>query len=176
MTLERLARARPAADARGVDQDVRPPLDRERRVDRVPRGAGLGRDDRTLIAEQPVQQRGLADVRPSDDRQPRARRPGRRGAERRQHGDDRLEAPGVGGRHGEQAVDAGGVEVGEQALAGRRVDLVHDECDRLAAASQQSDEVPLLREETGRGVEHAHHAVGLGDGAERLLPHARGER
>ena len=55
-------------DARGVDEEhgaERQEL--HRFLHRIGGGAGLGRDDRHLLARQGVEQRGLADVAPAED-------------------------------------------------------------------------------------------------------------
>ena len=51
-----------------VDEDELPPVVAHRRVDRVARRAGDLRHDEPLLAEQPVDERRLADVRPADHR------------------------------------------------------------------------------------------------------------
>src|SRR5258706_14515318 len=61
------------ANARGVDQRVRLAAALEIEVDRIARRAGLVERDHALFAEQHVDQRRLADVRPADERDARGR-------------------------------------------------------------------------------------------------------
>ena len=63
----RLAGLAAPAQAGGVDQRVAPPGALERHLDRVARGARLVEGDDALLADQRVDQRRLADVRPADD-------------------------------------------------------------------------------------------------------------
>ena len=58
----------PAAHAGGVDEPERTVLRLDHRVDRVACRAGLVVHDGALVADEPVEQRGLPDVRPADDR------------------------------------------------------------------------------------------------------------
>ena len=58
-----------AAQAGGVDDHELAPVDLQRKIDRVARGAGDLGDDHALVAQQAVDERGLADVRAPDDRQ-----------------------------------------------------------------------------------------------------------
>src|SRR5439155_1428097 len=84
--------------------------------------------------------------------------------ERQVGADERAE-----GAHGAVAFEA-------LAGAGGRVDLVHHEAAGLAAPREPPDEVALLRNQPGVGVEHAQHAVGRGHRPERLLAHPGRER
>src|SRR5690606_34733919 len=67
--LDRLADARPAAHAGRVDQREAAPVPLARHDDAVARRPRLVRGHETLLADQPVDQRRLADVRPADDRE-----------------------------------------------------------------------------------------------------------
>ena len=60
------------AQARGIDQRVLPVADFERHFDRIARGARLVEGDDPFLPHQRIHQRGLADVRPPDDRHARA--------------------------------------------------------------------------------------------------------
>ena len=60
----------PLADARGVDEAPGAAAELDQLVDRVDGGAGDVVDDDPLLPGQPVEQRGLADVRLADDRDP----------------------------------------------------------------------------------------------------------
>jgi hypothetical protein len=117
--LERRHGAPPLADARRVDQHVRPAPHRDRGVDRIAGGARLGRHDRALLAEEAVQEGRLPDVRPPDEGEPRDgplagfRRSGRqRSHDRLAH---RLDAATVGRRHGQQLLDPGRMEIDDVA-------------------------------------------------------------
>ena len=65
--LEVLLDPRPSAHARGVDQHVSVAVPLERDVDRVARRARLVERDQPLLADQAVDERRLADIRPPDD-------------------------------------------------------------------------------------------------------------
>ena len=66
--LDRFLDARTAPHAGRVDQRVAAAVALERHVDRVARRARLVERDQALLAEQAVDQRRLADVRPADHR------------------------------------------------------------------------------------------------------------
>src|SRR5215211_2446300 len=66
VVLDRLLHLGAAPDAGRVDQQQRPAVDLDRRVDRVARGAGDVGDDHALAAEEGVDEAGLADVRAAD--------------------------------------------------------------------------------------------------------------
>src|SRR4029079_13160906 len=57
-----------AAEAGGVDELKGPFPALDERVDRVARRSRHLRDDRALLADEPVVERRLADVRPTEDR------------------------------------------------------------------------------------------------------------
>ena len=67
-TLDRILDPRAAAHAGGVDEQEFAPVALERHQDAVARGAGLLAGDHALLADQAIDQRRLADVRPADDR------------------------------------------------------------------------------------------------------------
>ena len=60
----------PAPQPGGVDESPDLAVEFDEAVDRVDGRAGDGVDDRTLLAGEPVEQAGLADVRPSDQGDP----------------------------------------------------------------------------------------------------------
>ena len=70
--LERFRNPGPAPHTGGVDQLVLLTVPLEFNADGIPRSAGLVVGQHPLLAEQPVDQRGLADVRPPHDGQPQA--------------------------------------------------------------------------------------------------------
>ena len=73
VVLDGLGDLRLAAHAGGVDEDELRPSTSKRQVDRVARGARDVGDDHALVAERPVDQRRLADVRAPDHRQAHGR-------------------------------------------------------------------------------------------------------
>ena len=79
VVLDRVGDLRLAAHAGRVDEHQPAPVDHQRHVDRVARRAGELGDDHALLAEEAVDERGLADVGPADhgqadaSRRPRAR-------------------------------------------------------------------------------------------------------
>src|SRR5207247_9301332 len=93
------------------------------------RGPGLGRADRRRRAEEPVQERRLADVRAADQGKPRAVRLRALGRGLRQRGPERVEelrhTPPVRRGDGEERLDAERLEVVEERIAAWRVELVH---------------------------------------------------
>ena len=68
VVLDPLALLALAAQAGGVDEDERLVAALQHRVDRVARRPGTLGDDHPLLAEERVQERRLADVRPAEDR------------------------------------------------------------------------------------------------------------
>ena len=68
--LQRLLDPRLPAQAGGIDQPHRPPVRRSFDRDRIPGQPGLRPGDHPLLAEQGVQQGGLAGIRAADDGQP----------------------------------------------------------------------------------------------------------
>ncbi len=68
VVLRRLVDAALAPQARGVDEAQRPVVGLDHRVDRVARRARHVVHDRTVLADEPVEERRLPDVRPPDDR------------------------------------------------------------------------------------------------------------
>ena len=159
-----------AANSRGVDQHELLPVALDHRVDRVARGAGTIVDQHAIFAGDAVDERRLAGVGPTDDRDAHQRVvmvgtiEGHLGRQRRE--DRRLElaeAAPVKRRDAVQLVDAEPVEIGRFGLGRRRVGLVGDEEHRLLAATQQLDRALVGRGEPRHRVEHADDDVGLGD-------------
>ena len=70
--LDRFVHARPASDAGRVDQCVLAIVLLERDRDAVPGRTRLIEDHETLLADDPVDERRLAHVRPADDRDPQS--------------------------------------------------------------------------------------------------------
>ncbi len=100
-----------AAQPGGVDQHDVAPVELELGVDRVAGGSGALGDDHPLGAEQRVQQRGLADVGPPDDRDrgaPPRRSSSAPGPPSRARGDAVEQVAGaepVGGRDGQRLAE-----------------------------------------------------------------------
>ncbi len=168
-----------AADAGGVEQPHGAAAHLEQRVDDVARGSGDLRDQHALVAEQPVGERGLADVGAPDDRH---RELGRLlgGFLLVGRGQQRLErlpqvadaAPVLGGQHDHGEAEADEVRVAEVGVA--PVGLVDRQHHRRAGAAHRVGDLAVGGDEALRAVDDEHDGVGLGDGAQRLVAdHAR---
>ncbi len=155
-----------AAHAGGVDQPVAAAGPLDDRVDGVA-GRARGRvDDGQVLAGQPVEQAGLADVGPADDRQRRhlglvaGRRPGAEPL------DDRVEqvarSPAVQAGHGQRLAQAERPQVGDLRLGGGAVDLVGDQQDGHAAAAQAGGDGGVLLGDPDGGVDDEQQEVGVG--------------
>ena len=173
--LDLLVDLRLAADARGVDQRVVATADRERRVDGIHGRPRDVVDERALLAEQAVRQRGLAGVRAADERDAQ-----------RAHGllVDGLLALGELGVRGLGIVVAEHVEDVVTIVAGRRVvvvigsgglggDRLHDRLEQAidAAAVRGRDRVGLAEAERVELVDEilTHHVIDLVDREEHGL-------
>ena len=161
------ARPGPAAEAGGVDQHQFPPGMRERHVDAVAGGAGLGRHQQPLGAEQAVDQGRLAGVRASDHRQADRIRellfPSLRRCRQQRRGQRRHPRTALGA----ERVQFGRAQFGEfrgRGGRGRAVDLVDRHRHRLADAAQPGMQFAVGRDAALAGVRHQHQAVGLADG------------
>src|SRR5690606_21780162 len=140
--LDRLADTRPAADAGGIDQRETPAVPLARDHDAVASRAGLVGRHEPLRADQPVDQRRLADVRPPDDGEPRAFvrvdlvRFARFLVRRETRLDQRVDTVTLHRRDRERGAEA---ETEELRARERRIDalrLVHGTGDALARAPQ----------------------------------------
>ena len=70
VALEPVAARRLAPDPCSVDEHHRHSVVQQLGVDRIPGRAGRGTHQRALVAQQRIQQRGLADIRAAHDRKP----------------------------------------------------------------------------------------------------------
>ena len=190
-----------APDPGGVDEQVVLAIARQHRVDAVPGRARDVRDQVAVLAEEPVDQRRLANVRPADHRH--SDRPGDRlvlfdggingdlfgsvGADlhRRpfRHGqqlDDHLlevaDVAPVGRADRDGALHAELVELTDQRLLLVAVDLVHRGDHRLAAAAQALGEVAVFGKQACTPVEHEDHHLGFIDGELGLVHHPLHDR
>ena len=149
----------------------------EHRVDRVARRPRHLRDDHPLLAEQRVQERRLADVRPAEDRDA-----DRLVADRRlslapgQPRDDLVEqvagAVAVERRERHRVAEAEPVELDRIEVAARVVDLVREHDHRLARGAQDRRELLVARRDARPRVDDEEDEVGLVDRRARL----RGDR
>ena len=168
----------PLADAGGVDEAPGLAAELDQLVDRVDGGAGDVVDDDAVLAREPVEQRGLADVGLADDRDPARAADLGEGLGRglRQRGEDGVEhvaraaavqgrdRPGLAEPEVPQAVGLG--------LGALVVDLVGGQDDRLAGGAQDADDGLVGVGDPDGGVDHEEHGVGeldrdLGLGADR---------
>ena len=155
----------PLADAGGVDEPPGAAAEVDQLVDRVDRGPGDVVDDHPLLAGHLVEQRGLADVRLPDDRDPARPAdlgvPLRRGLRQRlQYGVQqvaRAAAVQCGDRVGlaqPQVPQAVGLRLG--ALV---VDLVGGQHDRLAGLAQDLDDGLVVVGDADGRVDDEQHRV-----------------
>ncbi len=114
------------AHAGGVDEAQRDAAEVDDFLDHVPRGAGLRAHDRAFVPEEQIEERGFADVRRPVD-----------------HGADAFAEDLAAGGGGEQGVDlgAGGIEPGEEGIAGVGVDVFIREIDERFDVGEEAEEV-----------------------------------
>ena len=177
--------AAPPPDTGGVNQGdgdfravVRRPL--QAGVNGVAGGAGEGADDGPLLAQQPVQQRRLADVRASDD--------GETGSGR---GLLHLRRRGEGVHDGVEQVGNAGAVQGGDGVDGRRqpqgvelqrglpqtvvVRLVDRQEDRAAGPAEDVGDLAVAGGDAAGGVGEEDDGVGVADCLLGLLPNQRDE-
>ncbi len=129
--LDRLAHARAAPYAGRVDEHELAAVALARHEDAVARRARLLRRDQPIRAEQPIDQRGLADVRPADHGDLRSVLLGERGLlgrggrrvlrERPEHRLEKLvDAGAVQRAHADDGAETERMELGRRDLAERR--------------------------------------------------------
>ena len=158
---------RTAADPGRVDQQRLAAVDLDPGVDRVAGGPGDVADDRPLGAEQRVEQRGLADVRTAEDRDPwKLVGFGRAGALAGQRGDPVEQVPGaeaVGGRHRDGLAEPEPVELGGEMDVGGVVHLVGDDDHRLRGSTEQCRHLGVAGPQPRLGIDDMEDRVGVGD-------------
>ncbi len=167
-----------AADAGRVDQPDSAVAPLDHRVDRVAGRPRLIGDDHPRTAQDRVQQRRLADVRTAQDRdaelvtQPLIVA----GAlDRVQPLDHRVQqvsgAASVHGRHRHRVAQSQPVQLQRIRLVSEVVDLVGDQQHGRARAAQDLRDLLVTRHQTGPGVDHQQHQVGLLHRHPRLRRH-----
>src|SRR5690606_22894039 len=164
--LDRVADARPATNAGGIDQREPAAVAFAWHDDAVARRAGLVRRHETLVADQPIDQGRLADVRSADD--------GDLGAldlgdlvglarlERREHGfDQRIDALAVQRRDRERRAETEPEEVRARERRFHALRLVHGHRDPLAGAAQALGDPLVLGRDAVAMIDDEDHDVGL---------------
>ena len=172
------------ADAGGINEHVVMLSQRVEDVHGVARRAADGRDERALVAEDGVCERGLADIRPADDRDAqreillftRSKFLLRRREQTLDFLDEPLCAEVVLGADGEQAVKAELRKFIRIRSVLRVIDFVHDQNDRLARAPQPACEIVVHAGEAVLAVHDEQDHVARLDGDLRLGAHLLGER
>ena len=155
-------------EAGRVHEDEGTTVEVVRRVDRVARRTGGIRDDQPFLAEEPVDERRLADVRATHDRDPQRLGNAVTVGVGEALDDQVEEVPGVLAvrrRHRDRIPCPEVVELVEVGAL-RIVDLVRDEEPGLPGVPQQLHEACVTRMEPGLRIHHQQHQVSLGD---RLL-------
>ena len=143
------------------------------------RGAGEVVHDRAVVADEAVEQRGLADVRPTDDGDGEDRVVDRGfGFFLRERVDDRVEEvaapPSVHRRHRPRLAETEALERPHVGLAPFVVDLVDDDEHRLVRLVQHARDALVLLHETDGAVDHEEDHVGVDQRALGLTAdHAR---
>ncbi len=173
--LDRLVHLRLAADAGGVHQPVLAALALQVRRDRVAGGARDVGGDHPLLAQQPVDQGGLAHVGAADERQAH---PLRVVVQLlgltllRQPGEDplhqRVDAMPVRGRHREAVLEAVAGELRQRRARVEAVGLVDHQHHRPAALAQPLHEFVVQARRAFAAVHHQQHQVGLRGGGAGL--------
>jgi len=165
----------PTADARRIHEPPRPPAEVHEFVHGVPGGAGDGVHHHTLRPHQRVEQGGLADVRPPDQRHPPRPRRQRR-TDRgylREHLEDGVEqvartAP-VQRRHRVRLPQAQRPQLGGVGLQSLVVHLVRGQDHGLAGAAQHAHHLLVRGGRPDGGVHHEDDGVRQFDRDLRLL-------
>ena len=171
-----------AADAGGVDEQVGVRVTREQGVHRVAGGAGHFRDHHPLLADNGVDQGGLAHVGPAEkgDAHGVRRQIGVTAvlSQVRQHGlHQGGQAIAVIAGQRPQPVHAQFPEGGEEVVLDLRgVDLVDDEEHLLVGAAQEIDNLDVARGEPLATIHEEEDHLRLLDGNERLLADVAGHR
>jgi hypothetical protein len=163
-----------------VDERVAEAVALEHGVDRVARGTGLLRHHDALLAEQPVHERALADVRAADHGDPD---PGLlfrlvlcRGRQQRDELFERIpRAASVLGGDPARALEAEAVELADARGVLGHVDLVHDERHRHRRLAQRARELDVVGQNAALCVGHPEDRVGVADRRPRLRLDRRGQ-
>ena len=169
-----------STQARGIDENERRIAALQHRVDRVTRRSRNLGDDDPLAADEPVQERRLADVRTAEDRNPDRLGPDRDLGRAGQAPDDLVEQ--VAGAVAVEAGEGPGlpepelVEHGRFAVAPRVVDLVREHDHGALLLAQDHRELLVTGRDSRPRVDDEQHKVGLIDRSECLLGDLVAER
>ena len=174
--LDGLLHARAAPQARGVDQRIALAVALEGHHDGIAGRARLVECHHAVLAQQPVDQRALADVGAADDGDlDAARLPFVRVIRGEESRERRLEQGGhaliVRGGDRQRLAEPELVEIGHGDIAIEALGLVDREHDRLAAAAREIRRELILRRDAGAAVHDHDQSVGLGDGPLGLFDH-----
>ena len=157
-------------DARGVHEQVAVPVAHQQAVHRVARRARDRRDHRALLAQEPVQQRGLANVGPADEGDPDRRFFVFRLLDPwdlRQGGVEQIaDAPAVLGRDRVHLLEPERRELGE--AVGVALDLVDGDQHLLALLPQAGRDGPVVGQQPRAAVDDEDHEVRFADREVRL--------
>ena len=168
------------AEPRRVDEHERGVPALQDRVDGVAGGARHLGDDHALAPDEPVQERGLADVRTAEDRDADRLGPDRDLARARQARDDLVEqvarAVTVQPGEGPRVAEAEPVEHEPIGVPSRVVDLVREHDHRPLGGAKDHGELLVAGRYPRPRVDDEQHEVGLVDRRARLLGDLRSER
>ncbi len=172
-----LVDARPAPHARRVDQDIGAAVPFEGYFDGIPRGAGLIEGDEAFVAEEAVDQRRLADIRPTNDTDSnraidvhgRIRDVRRNSRQRRL--DQVIDSLAVRGGHGLRLAEPEAMELGDHDRGIAALALVDRDRHRLAAPAKHIGNEAVRRIESALTVDQKYDAIGLLDRTPGLLRH-----
>ena len=160
-----------AAHAGGIDESEHRLAAHETRVDRVAGGTGDVADDHPRRADQLVEERGLAHVRPAEDGDANLVGDALHALRRRQLGeslDDQVEqiaaAGAVDGGDGHGIAQPELVEDERSDVAALAVGLVGNENQRELLTAQDLGDLEVTGHHAGLGVDDEQRHVGLGEG------------
>ena len=145
----------------------------QHRVDRVARRARDLGDDHPLAADELVEERRLADVRPPEDRDPDRLGADRDLARAGQARDDLVEqvagAVAVQPRQRPRLPEPEPMEHGRVGIAARIVDLVREHDHGALGGAEDHGELLVARRDPGAGIDDEQHEIGLVDRGLGLL-------
>jgi hypothetical protein len=166
VVLEALGPRRPA-EPRGVDEPHRRVLPIDHRIHAVPGGPRLLVHHRALLADQAVEDRRLADVRPAHDGEGGALVERRRRILflRRQQADQPIEQlpgpPAVQGGDHHRIPQPQPIQLGDEVLLGGGVDLVGHQHHRDLGTAESAGEHGVLLLHADRGIDDQDHHLRL---------------
>ena len=178
VVLDRVAHLALAPHAGGVDERHPAVAHDERHVDRVARRAGHVGDDHAVLAQEAVDERGLADVRPPDDGEPHDVLVGLvvvLGQERHERVEQIAAAEPLGGRHRDRLAEPESVELGGERHVAHRVDLVGGDEHRDARAAQQVGKLLVAGAHAGLRVDDEQRDGRVGDPGAGLIADRAGQ-